>query len=151
MNLSASTSAPNFVEESKFVEVLTSDQTGDLIGYRIGGARPGPSAVLAGDPVLIDALFERFMAVPTLPWMWGQLHLFCVESTAQGDLHNMRIYLRDVTVDGLVMLPFAVAGEGYSAAIESGYWAGLRLCRQLGMIEGRGVKPASITADAIIH
>lgn len=151
MNLSINTCAPTFVDESKFVEVLTSEDSGDLIGYRIGGACPGPSAVLAGHPALIEALFDRFIAVPTLPWMWGSLHLVSLEFVEDGDLTELQTFLPTVRVDGLIMLPYSKIDGGYAAAIEQGYWAGLRLCAQLGMIEGRGVKSAASYFTAPIH
>ncbi|WP_299412423.1 hypothetical protein [uncultured Sulfitobacter sp.] len=151
MNFAINTCAPTFVEESKFVEVLTSEDFGELIGYRIGGGRPGPSAVLAGDPALIEALFERFMAIPTLPWMWGRLHLVSLEFIESANLHELQTCLLEVKVDGLIMLPYARSDGGLDAAIEDGYWAGLRLCSQLGMIEGRGVKPSGNQITRALH
>lgn len=38
------------------------------------------------------------------------------------------------------MLPYTTRDGGHSRSVESGYWTGLRLCSQLGMIEGRGVR-----------
>lgn len=151
MNFAINTCAPTFVEESKFVEVLTSEDFGELIGYRIGGGRPGPSAVLAGDPDLIEALFERLMAVPTLPWMWGRLHLVSLEFIESGNLHELQTCLPEVKVDGLILLPNPKSDESHDVAVNDGYWAGLRLCSQLGMIEGRGVKPAENRAVIAIH
>lgn len=151
MNFAINTCAPTFVEESKFVEVLTSEDFGELIGYRIGGGRPGPSAVLAGDPDLIEALFERFMAIPTLPWMWGRLHLVSLEFIESGNLHELHTCLPEVKVDGLILLRIPKSDENHDVAVNDGYWEGLRLCSQLGMIEGRCVKPAENRAVIAIH
>lgn len=140
MNMTPIQVTPSLVEESRFVEVLTSHATGDLMGYRIGGSRPGPNAVLAACETLTEALFERFMALPTLPWMWGRLYLVSldgVDNTCSCTLASCDL---DVPIDGLVMLPYATKGNnGHADYVDSGYWTGLRLCRQLGMIEGRGV------------
>lgn len=133
---------PTFVEESKFVDVLTSSLSGDLIGYRIGGSRPGPNAVLAGETALTEALFERFITLPTLPWLWGCLYLVTLSSLESGRLHEVRKLLENVEIDGLVLLPYASDPGEHDKAVESAYWAGLRLCRQLGMIEGRGMGPS---------
>jgi hypothetical protein len=132
---------PTLVEESKFVDVLTSEFTGDLVGYRIGGCRPGPNAVVAGDAILIDALFGRYMDLPTLPWLWGSLYLVVLDSAHSGYLPELTRCLDGVTIDGLVMLPYAPSDGGHDRSVDSGYWAGLRLCRQLGMIGGRGIPP----------
>ncbi len=148
MSDTAFTSA--FEQESKFVEVLTTEIACELIGYRIGGSRPGPNAVLASDAALIEALFDRFMALPTLPWLWGRLYLVSLDSIENGNLHELIGTLPDVPVDGLVMLPYSDKAEGHANSIESGYWAGLRLCRQLGMIEGRGVlSDADVSASPV--
>tara|TARA_R110002072_G_scaffold58841_5_gene149632 strand:+ start:98 stop:247 length:150 start_codon:yes stop_codon:yes gene_type:complete len=49
--------------------VLTAKDSGGTIGYRFGGDRPGPNALVAGDAPLVEALFDRLRSLPTLPWM----------------------------------------------------------------------------------
>jgi len=143
MQMSVNEFPPDLSEESKFTEVLTSEMNGNLLGYRIGGSRHGPNAVLASDAVLTEALFERFMSLPTLPWLWGRLYLVSLDSVDSGCLQELHSCLHGVPIDRLLMLPYAAKGIGHANSIESGYWTGLRLCRQLGMIEGRGVYSGS--------
>ncbi|MGJ8625594.1 MAG: hypothetical protein ACSHXB_01430 [Sulfitobacter sp.] len=42
--------------ETKYVEALTAHVSGEFIGYRFGGGRPGPNALVAADVRLIEAL-----------------------------------------------------------------------------------------------
>tara|TARA_R110002074_G_scaffold46923_3_gene120688 strand:- start:739 stop:891 length:153 start_codon:yes stop_codon:yes gene_type:complete len=41
--------------------------------------------------------------------------------------------------DALVMLPYAPGADTQDYSVAHAYWASLRLCRQLGMIQRRGV------------
>ncbi len=123
----------------RFVEVLTAQDSGENIGYRFGGDRPGPNALVAGDATLMDALFDRLCNLPTLPWMWGKLYLVTLDGVECTGLPDIARCIPDMAFDALVMLPNEPAEHTRDFSLDRAYWATLRLCRQLGMIEGRGV------------
>lgn len=123
----------------KFVEVLTTKDSGEAIGYRFGGDRPGPNALVAGDAPLMEALFERLHDLPTLPWMWGKLYLVTLDGVECTGLPDISRCIPDMTFDALILLPYAPGADTHDFSVDRAYWDSLRLCRQLGMIEGRGV------------
>lgn len=139
MNNPVTTSSGDDQSDTKFVEALTADTSGEFIGYRFGGGRPGPNALIAADARLIEALSDRLVSLPTLPWMWGQLYLVALDDVECRALKDVRLCLPDLTFDELVMLPYAPGDDTHDISIDRAYWATLRLCRQLGMIQGRGV------------
>ncbi|MGC1494184.1 MAG: hypothetical protein WA790_00135 [Sulfitobacter sp.] len=126
-------------EMCKFIEVLTAQQTGATIGYRFGGDRPGPNALVAGDARLMQSLFNRLHNLPTLPWMWGKLYLVTLDEMECTGLQDISRCIPDIAFDALVMLPYAPGADTHDFSIDRAYWTSLRLCRQLGMIQGRGV------------
>ncbi len=122
------------------VEVLTAEHSGETIGYAFGGNNPGPNAVITGATALIEALYDRLGGLPTLPWMWGKLYLVEIDGIEVLDVDDVKSCLADVVIDDLIMLPHPHGtAEICQHSVERAYWATLRLCRQLGMIEGRGV------------
>lgn len=127
-------------EECSFVEVLTAEISGDVFGYRFGGSLPGPNALIAGDAVLIEALVDRLNELPTLPWMWGKLYLVALDDVEMTNLHDVRLKLADVHLDELIMLPHPSGKALCAHSLDCAYWASLRLCSCLGMIQGRGVR-----------
>jgi len=131
-----------YFEECRFVEVLTAEISGDVFGYRFGGSLPGPNALIAGDAVLIESLFDRLNVLPTLPWMWGKLYLVALDDVEITDLHDVRLELAGVHLDELIMLPHRAGKTLCTHSLDRAYWATLRLCSRLGMIQGRGVKGA---------
>ncbi len=139
MNCPKTASIGNDLNENKFVDVLTAYASGETIGYRFGGGRPGPNALVAGDARLIDALSERLAKLPTLPWMWGQLHLVALDDVECRSLSDISNCLPELIFDELVLLPYAPGDDSHDYSIDRAYWTTLRLCGQLGMIQGRGL------------
>ena len=139
MNHSMMKSGDDGHDACKFVEVLTANISGEPIGYRFGGDRPGPNALVAGDAALMEALFDRLYNLPTLPWMWGKLHLVTLDGVECTGLPDIARCIPDMSFDALVMLPYAPGADTHDFSVDRAYWATLRLCRQLGMIHGRGV------------
>lgn len=135
----AVTEPENATLAGKFVEVLTAEMSGEAIGYCFGGGRPGPNALVAGDRRLMNALFERLNTLPTLPWMWGRLYLGTTENIERVGLKDIKNGLANLHFDGLVMLPYLAGAKTHAISVDRAYWGTLRLCRNLGMIVGRGV------------
>lgn len=133
------TTNPHDTDECKFVEVLTAEFSGAIIGYSFGGARHGPDVLVSGDGRLMDALFDRLNGLPTLPWMWGRLHLVTLDGIECTGVNDVKKCLPDLSFDELVMLPYAPGNDTHDFSVDRAYWTTLRLCRNLGMIQGRGV------------
>lgn len=124
----------------RFVEVLTAQMSGNTIGYRFGGSLAGPNALVAGEAALVDALFDRLHRLPTLSWMWGKLYIVALDGVECPDLDSVRMSLAAVQLDELIMLPHTKGLPVWQHSVDRAYWTTLRLCRRLGMIEGRGIR-----------
>ncbi|MBV2361304.1 hypothetical protein KUH32_16185 [Thalassococcus sp. CAU 1522] len=125
-------------EANRFVEILTADG-GDIVGYRLGGARPGPSLMVAGYAPLALQVFDRLLALPTLPWLRGTLTLVSLGALNEGRTVCGLDHAPNQPVDEVLFLPFAADSALQDAASRTGYWMVLRLCAKLGMIDGRGI------------
>lgn len=126
---------------SGFVEALNDPRDARPFGYRIGGARPGPTAVVAGYAPIARDIYDRLLGLPSLPWLRGSLVLITLDAL---DLAVIDEELIDLIgpVDRTLHLPFPSRAER-EVAVQEGYWAVLKLCSQLGMISGRGVNAHS--------
>jgi hypothetical protein len=120
-----------------FVEVLNDARDARPFGYKIAGARPGPTVVVAGYAPVAHDIFDRLLNLPTLPWLRGSLVLISLDALdvaiVDEELANQIGH-----VDRTLHLPFS-ANRDHATATREGYWAVLKLCAQLGMISGRGV------------
>ena len=119
------------------IEDLTDPATGTRIGYRLVGNWRGPQLVVAGHGALADRVFERILAIPTLPWIRGRLVM--VRLDAIGEYAGSLELLHPLgEVDRTLMLPFA-SSEHFAVDVREGYQSVLRAAAELGMIRGRGV------------
>lgn len=124
---------------SRFVEVLTTEISGEPLGYRYGGSFPGPNALIAARSALIEPLSDRLCQLPTLPWMWGKLYLVEIDGIELLDMQDVESVLAHVRFDEVILVADAKGSENWQIAVDQAYWTTLKLCRRLGMIEGRGV------------
>lgn len=131
--------ASEALTECGFVEVLTMEISGEQIGYAHGGSFPGPHALVAGKSTLIEALSDRLSQLPSLPWMWGKLYLVEIDGIEPLDLRDAQSSLGHVQFDEVILLPYANGFENWQNTVDQAYWTTLKLCRRLGMIEGRGI------------
>lgn len=138
MSISETIFEPDRDRECRAVEVLTSDRTGDVIGYRVGGGRPGPNLLVIGAGAVIETLFERLIGLPTLPWMWGRLYLVSQDAVEPGLKGCPFGTLPEVVFDDVLALPLSEAQEDADPVRDS-YRVILRACSGMGMIAGRGV------------
>jgi hypothetical protein len=125
--------------ECRFVEILTTENSGENIGYRYGGSFPGPNALIAGTSALIEALTDQLDQLPTLPWMWGKLYLVKIDGIELLDICDAESALAHVRFDEVILLPHTKGFGNWQATVDQAYWTTLKLCRRLGMIAGRGV------------
>jgi hypothetical protein len=119
--------------ECKFVEVLTSETSGEIIGHRFAGSQSGPNALIAGDADLIASIYNRLIGMPTLPWVRGSVYLVEIDGIELFDMRDVKSCLSDVVFDEIILLPNGQTEPVRQHAVHRAYWALLRLCRQLGM------------------
>lgn len=122
------------VPENAFSNVLLDTSDGQISGYELTGASAGPTILVAGISPLVEAVFNRLTALPTLPWMSGKIRLQILSEC------DRDVAMPDEIVDEVLYLPGLVVPDLSEEAIKDGYLAVLRLCTRLGMIAGRGVK-----------
>ncbi|MGB5863689.1 MAG: hypothetical protein WBG95_05270 [Sulfitobacter sp.] len=120
-------------DECKFVEVLTTEISGEVIGYRFAGVQHGPSVLVAGHADLMAALFERINNLPTMPFSCGNLYMVTLDGIECSDMTDIKRCLPEAIFDEVVMLPYASAPDLREFSVDRGYWAIVRLCQTLGM------------------
>lgn len=121
------------------VEILTSTLSKNTIGYRIGGARPGPNIIVSCFSPVAGGVLDRLMSLPTIPWLRGTICLIMVDQLDDQVGPEPLLYGPGERVDEILFLPYHSDLVGEPKAIKDGYWLILRLCARLGMIDGRGV------------
>lgn len=126
--------------QGKYIETLELPGSCQQVGYRFGGAFPGPKLLIAGDGPLIEQAFARLSNLPTFPWMRGQLWLIQLGPLEDGCLSRLSQSFWDTPFDEMILLPFAAEQKASKQAVDEAYWSVLRLCADLGMISGRGVR-----------
>lgn len=124
--------------DSGYVEVMTNEKTGMAFGYRLTGASAGPQLVVAGTCPSAEKVFDRLLAIPSLPWMRGNLVLIRLDALDNllGDLSSLSPL---GPVDRTLVLPLPDAKELDETLTLHSYHMVLRACAELGMISGRGV------------
>ncbi|WP_300039587.1 hypothetical protein [uncultured Roseobacter sp.] len=143
MNMAADTFNQTGAYECRAVEVLTSQKTGHVIGYCLGGGRPGPNLLVSGFDPLMAELFEKLIEIPTLPWMWGQLYLVSLNALDEEYSGNPQQALEYTFFDDTLFLPPLDAAMDLPAILQDNYRAVLRACAGMGMIAGRGIPSKS--------
>lgn len=126
-------------QDSKFVEVLTSERSSTVIGYRLGGASPGPNILIAGHAPIADAVYDQLVGLATLPWMRGTLYLISLNALDGQEIGESLSFVPEDHIDEVLFLPYAGQPEFIEAATKTGYWSILQVCARMGMIDGRGV------------
>lgn len=122
-------------------EVFTTQTTGSIFGYRVVGTKVGPQVVVAGCRAEAKDVFERLLAIPTLPWLRGNLVLILLD--ALDDIGRDISKIESIGhIDRTIMLTESSADEGGEKLKRENFHMILRSCAELGMISGRGVTSA---------
>ncbi len=131
------------------VAPLLHGATNDVVGYQIGGHTPGPEAIVIGHRAATATAFNRLAQLPSLPFLVGRLTLVYQEAL---DDDASGIGYMDVVPNPVYgslfigCIPDMATSSATRRRIDNEtYWATLRLCAKLGMINGRGVPPAPET------
>ena len=122
-------------DDCPFVEVLTTEISGEQIGYRYGGSFPGPNAVVAGSAALIEALSDRLQQLPALPLMSGKLYLVETDGIEFLDLRDAESAFAYMCFDEVILAPCTKGFSDWQTAVDQAYWTTLKLCLRLGMIK----------------
>lgn len=129
--------------EDHGVRTLFHAATGDVVGYAVRGAKPGPRALVVGRRGAASDAYHRLTQLPSLPRMQGELLLMFDEALDDPYSGVTRDGLYDRDIDGSIYLSVdaeAIRERSRRAhARKEAYWSILRLCAQLGIISGRGV------------
>lgn len=123
---------------SRSVDALTEPNQPHPFGFVLKGAKAGPQLVIGGHGWIAEATYDRLRSIPTLPWMRGNLVLVRFDLLSDGfraldalaDLGPT-----DRTVHLTTIGPFQGADP-----VGTNTQRVLRAARDLGMIEGRGVR-----------
>ena len=118
------------IPPSSFARALRVSPAGAVIGFRFSGTRSGPTLLVALSDMLFRPVTDRLTRLPTLPWMRGAMDVIHLDAIAQG------VWQPDQDTEATLTLPGHVTT---GPAIRSSYFAILRQCTRLGMIDGRGV------------
>ena len=132
------------IASQKFVSNLTSATSNQLIGYEIGGAVPGPTVVVAGFRQASEPSFDKIALIPSIARLKWRLLLVCLESldlTGIQELTELDLGF----VDEILFLQAKPDEQKYEPEnVDLHFWKILRLCTDLGMISGRGIKKLAI-------
>ncbi|WP_152456152.1 MULTISPECIES: hypothetical protein [unclassified Roseivivax] len=132
-------------EDKPYIEELRSKDRRRCFGFKVGGSLVGPTAMVACQAVLARQVYQRLLLIPSLNRLRGQLYLVAWEEL--DDAQNFAALKADLgitkPVDRSLALPMRdlnnIPDTEADAIIRQGYWQVLRLCADLGMIDGRGV------------
>ena len=117
-----------------------------VTGFRIGGKKPGPRAVVFASGTPARRVFQQLLLLPSLSHLHGELLLVYAQAPGARPTPAELLALSDLPIDEVLSLPLAKVenfrAEQQAVAEKSGYWNVLRLCARLGMIAGRGVPRA---------
>lgn len=113
----------------RHITSILSGPSGQEVGTRITGGYAGPALLVSGDAGIMDRVTLRLAALPSLPWMRGEMMLISSEHLDCALSNGLD---RDVQLD--------IAAADCDGVPGQAYWIILRRCAELGMISGRGVR-----------
>lgn len=123
---------------SGYVEVLTTQKSGEVFGYKLVGQASGPQVAVFGACVSAAHAFDRLLSIPTLPWMRGNLVLIRADAL-ECIVSDLSSLVRVGTVDRTLILPWTNLDQADPVLVRRYYRDVLRTCARLGMISGRGI------------
>lgn len=142
-------SAPLFGKEPHLSHVtelyLPQEHQYQRFGFRISGSTAGPNIVVACQDALARRVYQRILLIPSLNRIKG--HLFLISSDRLGNLRELESLRGLLGVDGpidhIMTLPAVkfdtLNDTAVTEAVRQNYFAVLRLCAQMGMVQGRGI------------
>lgn len=120
-------------------------QTQRRFGFCVGGLTAGPDVVVACQSALARQVYQRLLLIPSLNRLKGRLFLIfldCLDDLQ--DPGSLRGLLGvDSPIDQLLTLPAGDIGfldePATRELVRRNYFAVLRLCARMGMVQGRGI------------
>lgn len=120
-----------------FVDVLSNKEQKVVLGYRLNGAKPGPTLQVNGSGEIANTVYDRLMSIPTLPWMRGRFVLLR-QDLISGTLAELEDFQLTQPVDVRISIDRFLPTET-EIAVRRNQRNILRAATELGMISGRGV------------
>lgn len=114
-------------------------------GFRVGGLMEGPDIVVACHAALARQVYQRLLLIPSLNRMKGRLFLISLDRLDDlQDLASLHGLLGvSGPIDHILTLPAVeldTLDEGAATElVRRNYYAVLRLCARMGMVQGRGI------------
>lgn len=127
------------------ISELHQPQTGRQFGFCVGGLMDGPDVVVASQAALARQVYQRLLLIPSLNRLRGRLFLISLDRL--DDLQDIRSLHGLLGVGGpldhLLTLPFVdletLDDTAAAELVQRNYYAVLRLCARMGMVQGRGI------------
>jgi|SRR6056297_2350626 len=114
-------------------------------GFRVGGLVNGPDVVVACQAALARQVYQRLLLIPSLNRLKGQLFLISLDRLDDlQDFGSLRGLLGvSGPIDHILTLPSVeldtLDETAATELVRRNYYAVLRLCARMGMVQGRGI------------
>ena len=128
-----------------YIDELDLGGSRNRFGFKVGGAVPGPTLLVASHASLARHVYQRLLLIPSLNRLRGEMYLVALEKLENADdAASLReaLGISSVVDRSIILSPTSLCGLRPSKAETAAgrcYWQVLRLCADLGMIDGRGV------------
>lgn len=114
-------------------------------GFRVGGLVNGPDVVVACQAALARQVYQRLLLIPSLNRLKGKLFLISLDRLDDlQELGSLRGLLGvNGPIDHILTLPAVELDTldeiAATELVRRKYYAVLRLCARMGMVQGRGI------------
>jgi hypothetical protein len=114
-------------------------------GFRVGGLMEGANVVVACQAALARQVYQRLLLIPSLNRLKGRLFLISLDRLEDlQDIASLRGLLGvSGPIDHILTLPTVeldtLDETAATELVRRNYYAVLRLCARMGMVQGRGI------------
>ncbi len=131
--------------QNSHISELYLPESNRRFGFRVGGLMEGPNVVVACQAALARQVYQRLLLIPSLNRLKGRLFLISLDRLDDlqelGSLRGL-LGVRD-PIDNILTLPAAeldtLDETAAAELVRRNYYAVLRLCARMGMVQGRGI------------
>lgn len=114
-------------------------------GFEVGGLAAGPNVLVGCHSALARQVYQRLLLIPSLNRIRGRLFLLALDRLGDFGALGSLDELPGVTgpIDRVMTLPSieldALDDRAAAELVRRNYYAVLRLCARMGMVQGRGI------------
>jgi len=132
-------------QQNSHISELYLPESNRRFGFRVGGLMDGPNVVVACQATLARQVYQRLLLIPSLNRLKGQLFLISLDRLDDlQDIASLRGLLGvRRPIDHILTLPAMELDKLDETAatelVRRNYYAVLRLCARMGMVQGRGI------------